>query len=226
MIKTEANEPQTREYLRVNRQDWPSGPWDGEPDKVQWVDADTGLDCLMVRNGGGAWCGYVGVAEGHRFFGIDYSQCAQQPPCEESYCDHTPGSALSVHGGLTFADFCHEPTREKWEQWRVSLRGHVGESLQYPQGDAARAFRDYAHLLDDFEAWREFSEGRHVCHVPFAGRPARVWWLGFDCSHSDDRSPANLKWEREHGFMNYHDEYRDRAYVAAEVARLASQLAA
>lgn len=67
----------------------PAGPWDDEPDKVQWVDSETGLDCLIVRNHFGALCGYVGVTEGHPLF-------------EQHY--ETP--EVEIHGGLTFTDFC------------------------------------------------------------------------------------------------------------------------
>lgn len=69
--------------------DLPSGPWDEEPDKIQWVDQATELDCLMVRQHFGAWCGYVGVPRRHRFHGLPYEMID-----------------LDVHGGLTFADRC------------------------------------------------------------------------------------------------------------------------
>lgn len=49
---------------RCNRVKWGPGPWDGEPDKMQWTDPATGLDCLIVRNTLGALCGYVGVTPG------------------------------------------------------------------------------------------------------------------------------------------------------------------
>lgn len=66
-----------------------SGPWDDEPDKIQWVDPVTDLDCLMVRNHFGTWCGYVGVPKGHPAYGADYDRVD-----------------VSVHGGLTYADTC------------------------------------------------------------------------------------------------------------------------
>jgi hypothetical protein len=66
-----------------------SGPWDDEPDKAQWVDPATGLDCLVVRNRMGALCGYVGVPPGHPWHGLDYS-----------------GVHAQVHGGLTYSAAC------------------------------------------------------------------------------------------------------------------------
>ena len=65
------------------------GPWQDEPDKVQWQDPATGLACLANRNYAGAWCGYVGVPKGHPWF-------------EKNYNDVD----VEVHGGLTFSSGC------------------------------------------------------------------------------------------------------------------------
>jgi hypothetical protein len=81
--------------LGYHRDLWPAGPWDNEPDKMQWPDAATGLPCLAVRNAVGAWCGYVGVPPGHAYHGMHY---------DDVNC--------SVHGGLTFADAC-QPTADE-----------------------------------------------------------------------------------------------------------------
>lgn len=81
----------------VDRTGWESGPWDTEPDKAQWQDPDTGMPCLAVRNGQGIWCGYVGVTEGHPFFGVD---------CDDEKID------VRVHGGLNFSDACSQNDKE------------------------------------------------------------------------------------------------------------------
>lgn len=67
------------------------GPWADEPDKAQWIDEATDLDCLAVRNYGGAWCGYVGVPPGHPYHGAD--------PFEID---------TDVHGGLNYGALCDE----------------------------------------------------------------------------------------------------------------------
>lgn len=73
---------------------WPSGDWDGEPDKAHWKDAATGFDCLAVRHEtSGHWCGYVGVTDSHPAFGKDYDEVS-----------------VKVHGGLTFSGLCQETT--------------------------------------------------------------------------------------------------------------------
>ncbi len=67
------------------------GEWHSEPDKAQWIDGGTQLDCLAVRNRLGSWCGYVGIPVGHPYYGLG------------------PGEiAVEVHGSLTYAAPCEE----------------------------------------------------------------------------------------------------------------------
>jgi hypothetical protein len=82
------------EYRTLDKRDWQRGPWDDEPDKVQFRDEATGLPCLIVRGPCGALCGYVGVAPGHPWHGKDYDSCM----VGEEYPD--------VHWGLTFSGAC------------------------------------------------------------------------------------------------------------------------
>jgi hypothetical protein len=84
---------QTKEYRTIDRaaMGWGNGPWTDEPDKKQWQDITTGLPCRAVRNHFGAWCGYVGVAPNHPYYGLRYREV---------------DDLVDVHGGLTFSDFC------------------------------------------------------------------------------------------------------------------------
>lgn len=150
---------EAKEYRTIDKSAWGEGPWQDEPDKMQFTDKATGLPCLIVRaSSHGGLCGYVGVSEGHPNFGRDYN---------DVYAD--------VHGGLTFSDFC-------------------------------------AHGAN-------VDESRHICHAPAPDEPDRVWWLGFDCAHSGDFSPA---YDHRHGGYG---SYRNIAYVKAQIVRLAGQLA-
>lgn len=83
-------EPQTVKEARERLQKHGiSGPWDAEPDRVEWKSA-TGLDCLMVRHKSSLhWCGYVGVPKNHPDHGRFYDDVD-----------------VDVHGGLTYADRC------------------------------------------------------------------------------------------------------------------------
>lgn len=82
-----------RTYTTIDKSAWGEGLWQSEPDKIQWVDEATGLDCLIVRQPRhGNLCGYVGVGPGHPLHGRDYGGLDD----------------IDVHGGLTFADRCME----------------------------------------------------------------------------------------------------------------------
>lgn len=143
------------------RSEWGPGPWQQEPDYLHWVDQETGYDCLIVRNPVGALCGYVGLKPSHRFYEVNYNSL----------------SALDVHGGLTYSNYC----------W----------------GD--------------------------ICHKTDHEGP-KVWWLGFDCSHAFDLSPAtealgaSSKIKQIHAAFGYDQAYRDIDYVKSEIKKLARQL--
>lgn len=63
----------------------PPGPWADEPDAAQFTHA--GLQCSILRNEVGTWCGYVAVPEGHPLYGAEFRDVA-----------------VRVHGGLTFSE--------------------------------------------------------------------------------------------------------------------------
>jgi len=72
-----------------------------------------------------------------------------------------------------------------------------------------------------------------VCHIPEPGRPDRVWWLGFDCSHAHDATPTMdvrlLKVGIDMASLSsdlFPRIYRTIDYVRAEVAYLAGQVQA
>jgi len=86
-----------------DRSNWTAGIVDdNEPDKAQWIDETTGLDCLIVRNIAGALCGYVGVPPSHKEYGLNYNKSEA-----DGYDD------FYVHGGLTFSDFCDPSENEE-----------------------------------------------------------------------------------------------------------------
>ncbi len=75
---------------KIDRAGWGHGPWDSEPDRLQFKTAN-GMAALVVRNSMGALCGYVGVPVEHAMYEVNYNQ----------------GYNLIVHGGLTFSGKCH-----------------------------------------------------------------------------------------------------------------------
>ena len=67
----------------------PHRPWEGEPDRADWVEADTGLHGRITRNTiTHTLCGYVGVTSGE-LFGVDYNLLDMD--------DYSP------HGGFTYS---------------------------------------------------------------------------------------------------------------------------
>lgn len=81
----------------IDRSKWGSGPWDAEPDRVDFEHA--GFACLLLRHPRmGHWCGYVGVPSNHAAYGKGYNDVE-----------------VDVHGGLTYANqcsgrICHVPS--------------------------------------------------------------------------------------------------------------------
>lgn len=212
---------ETKQWTTMDKSTWGAGPWQDEPDKMQWEDEATGLPCLIVRNGSGSLCGYVGVSPAHPYFGIHYNGCTQKAQvCEdEGYCSHTPD--LSAHGGITFTNFCQTPTHEMFMQWRGRMFASRKEAEKYPVGDAAERIREEGHLVDSYEAWVEHANASSICHV-VAEDEGKTWWFGFDCAHGGDLSP---KYAHKYYSAFGRGEYRTVAYVQQQCVELARQLA-
>lgn len=136
-------------WKTIDKSDWEEGKWVEEPDKAQWIDEATRLDCLIVRGGGGALCGYVGVPEAHRFFEVDYDKV------------HDKLEELEVHGGLTFSDRCRPSEDEsegichagsianKTVWWLGFDCGHSGDvSPKYDHGfyDPMSSYRSFDYV--------------------------------------------------------------------------------
>lgn len=85
----------------MDRTGWPSGPWDNEPDRVEWKMAEPpGYPLLIVRGPMGSLCGYVGLPPGHPLHGVGW--------------DAPEVEALDAHGGINYAkacsgNICHVP---------------------------------------------------------------------------------------------------------------------
>ena len=74
---------------------YPVRPWEDEPDNAEWIQEPSGYKCRIKRNPiTGTLCGYVGIPEGHRFFGVGYDEDRDKELGD--IADH-------VHGGLTYS---------------------------------------------------------------------------------------------------------------------------
>lgn len=154
---------ETREYRTLDRSRWSPGPWDSEPDKIQWQDEATGLPCMVRRSPHmGFWCGYVGVPEGHPAFG-------------QGYDDVT----VEVHGGLTFAEkcskgdeatsICHVPgVGESDNVWWLGFDcGHAGDLYPSRHPDfIADSYMKLGEMFDAMSGSGDESEGyRDLAYV-------------------------------------------------------------
>lgn len=79
------------EWNLVDKTSWGPGPWQDEPDRMEWADEETGIACLVVRNVEGAFCGYVGVSKGHPWYGVHFYDVDAGP---------------DVHRELTYSNEC------------------------------------------------------------------------------------------------------------------------
>lgn len=190
-----------RIYTTMDKSTWGDGPWQHEPDKVQWTDEATGLPCLAVRNRFGAWCGYVGVDEDHPWHGLGCDDKAPGPAPDlvgRSADGYGMGGLIAVLGG-------------KLDEFAETVAGRV----------EVHGGLTYAGFC------QEGSEEEAICHVPEPGQSDNVWWFGFDCHHCDDIGPGLEARERELGHEPIRagtERYRTLGYVQAEVASLARQV--
>jgi hypothetical protein len=89
----------------IDKTDWPDGPWKLEPDKLLWIDEDTGYECLIKRiRNISHLCGYVGITKEHPLFGTSLLQFRR---------DDTLIKYFDVHGMITMSypgkHFSEEP---------------------------------------------------------------------------------------------------------------------
>ncbi len=115
---------------------------------------------------------------------------------------------------------------------RSNIGGNMCGYVGVPEGHPAFG-KDWSELEVDVHGGPTFSdfcqpadeESHGICHVPEAGEPDHVWWIGFDCAHGGDLSPGYAA--RHPAFrLGEWETYRTIDYVKGEVRSLAHQLAA
>ncbi len=137
----------TIEYHDIDKSGWPDGPWKFEPDKVQYMDEETGLPCLIFRNGFGALCGYVGTSENHLQFKKD--------------SDDIEVADINVHGGITFTDFCkkggichipdeNEPDHVWWLGFDCIHSGDYYPTSTYPRR-SSETYKDINYVKNEIK---------------------------------------------------------------------------
>ena len=142
-----------------------------------------------------------------------------------------PGPWLDEPDKEQFADAASGlPCLVKRSPLGGSLCGYVGVTEDHPWFG-----KDYDDVEADVHGGLTFAglcqegpEDQTVCHIPGPGEPDRIWWLGFDCGHAWDISPAMEARESMRGWAAIRmpdSSYKTVAYVKAECAGLAGQAA-
>jgi hypothetical protein len=132
----------------LDRTNYYPGPWDEEPDRAEWIDPATGLNCLAKRNAElGFWCGYVGLPPGHPWHG----KCHYEIEAD-------------VHGRLTYAADCMDDARPMRGQpdhlyWLGFDCGHVGDQQPFC---FAKRFGQPLPMLQD-QLYRTLEYVRQEC---------------------------------------------------------------
>ena len=92
------------EHEVVDRTGWPPGPWDDEPDRVDFPKL-SGFPAFALRSPQGNWCGYVGVPAGHPCYRRGYEGYHGEAD-EHGETLPDPVGGLEVHGGITYTHQC------------------------------------------------------------------------------------------------------------------------
>ena len=112
-------------------------PWETEPNRVEWT-TKAGYHGLMVRGYHGAWCGYVGLAPDHPLYGKNYQEVD-----------------VSVHGGLTYGEYCQDDVCYKPKEGEP-------EHLYWLGFDCVHGY-DYAPNLPWYSAdWKTYKDVVYV----------------------------------------------------------------
>lgn len=119
----------------VDRTGWPKGPWDDEPDRVDFKTV-AGFPAIALRHHSGHWCGYVAVPPGH-----------------PAYTHPNIDDVVKVHGTFTYGGkcaghVCHvpEPGEPADVYWLGFDFAHCGDA--------------HPSKYDDFDAHTWSEDGR------------------------------------------------------------------
>lgn len=157
------------EYRTVDKSAWGDGPWQNEPDKIQWQDEATGYPCLIVRSGKvtGALCGYVGVSRCHPLHGHHYSGHQSSLAAFSDRPLSPLVDQLKAHGGLSHAGGCGGAATPDEEARLICHKVGPGETEDtwWFGFDCAHAFDLMPNPMMNIAALRDGQTYRDVAYV-------------------------------------------------------------
>ena len=114
------------------------GPWKNERDKIAWIDAQTGLNCIILRQPEGHLAGFVAVGADHPLHGFRY--------------DAVPGHITQgMHNPLFHSAAC------EWADERVSIC-HVPQGAQTTPSMRAHRQGQTANPNDDSQTEQQHDD--------------------------------------------------------------------
>lgn len=132
-----------KKWTFIDKSTWADGPWQREPDKLQWIDQKTGFPCLVVRNSSGALGGYVGVSEKNPFF-------------------QKNSIFVWIHGGLSYKDFSQKDneqgicyiseSQQSQSIWWFGFTCDRPGDIRPAKNDFYGEYRDIAFVIQEVES--------------------------------------------------------------------------
>lgn len=139
-------------FGEIDKSGWGKGPWQDEPDRIDWIDPETCYPCIIVRHPHfGSLCGYVAVPPGHPLHGVDFND-----------------APLDAHGSVNYSALCadrvcHVPKPGEPDNvwWFGFDMAHAGDFMPA-----------YA-LLNRIRGWEELDRGAQYRPIKYVQRECR-----------------------------------------------------
>jgi len=165
-----------------------------------------GLACMIIKASMGHLCGYVGLQSGHPWFMKDDNQCLLG--CEKVPHKPTPlkDTIEEIEQAIKWTDMMNRLNGGHWPcTWNESHRT-IQELITVHGGVTfSGEYPDEGGLAKD----------------------GGIWWIGFDCAHSQDYVPELGKFELEYfpdHLLSRNQTYKGEDYVLKEVEHMAEQI--
>lgn len=162
-------------YGLIDKSAWGGGPWDSEPDFVQWR-SDTGLPCVINRHPKyGHLCGYVGVNIFHPFFGREDTggkikvHGGLNWGGDLSHCQLMPSEDMRASRLISFDDDANNPGSTYWLGFDCGHAGDLSPGLRA----MTIAFGVSRQALDAYEIYRDIEYVKRECEQ-LAGQLASI----------------------------------------------------
>ena len=206
-----------KEFDKEIKNKLPKGVWQEEPDYQHWVDEETKLDCLIVRQpSGGHLCGYIGVSKDHPLYGIEYNDCSLAEA-------RTPNAEEVAQHHIEQMKFYTEQL--KYDEDKALKSMEVLDVFWLKRKRCSKEWCDHTpESIFNVHGGLTYSAECHgkICHKTDDGD--HVWWFGFDCAHSGDLSPGYQALTSGYREIMDRQQYKHINYVMEECKSLAKQL--